>query len=146
MIWFKGTVSLKFFASGFFHGLSSPKPLKITSGPFKFFRKFTEIFASQGAPLVSTTKVANFATSTAGVVDTRGKFATGVNDTCSKFVLSCKYLREFSKKFETALIVLEETGSWKNLNTEISWWHCPFKGMKAAREDIFIILHSKTGK
>jgi hypothetical protein len=48
-----------------------------------------EIFASQGAPPVSTTPVANFATSFAGVVDTGGKvstipaekFATGVNDT-----------------------------------------------------------------
>jgi hypothetical protein len=95
----------------FFHELSSPKPLKITSGPFKFFRKFTEIFASQGAPLVSTTPAANFATGTAGVVDTRGKFSTDVNDTCSKFALSCKYLREFLKKFETALMVLEETDS-----------------------------------
>jgi hypothetical protein len=41
-----------------------------------------EIFASQGSPLVSTT---NFATSTAGVVDTGGKFATGVNDTGGNF-------------------------------------------------------------
>jgi hypothetical protein len=104
-------VSRTFFASGFFHGLSSPKPLKITSGPFKFFRKFTEIFASQGAPLVSTTPVANFATSTAGVVDTRGKFATGVNDTFSKFALSCEYLHEFPKKIETAVMVLGETDS-----------------------------------
>jgi hypothetical protein len=30
------------------------------------------------------TQVANFATSTAGVVDTGGKFATGVNDTVGK--------------------------------------------------------------
>jgi hypothetical protein len=29
--------------------------------------------------------VANFATSSAGVVDTGGKFATGVNDTSGKF-------------------------------------------------------------
>jgi hypothetical protein len=32
-----------------------------------------EIFASEGAPLVSTTPVANFATGTAGVVDTGSK-------------------------------------------------------------------------
>jgi hypothetical protein len=47
-----------------------------------------EIFASQGAPLVSTMQVVNFATGTAGVVDTGdtgGKFAPGVNDTGSKF-------------------------------------------------------------
>ncbi len=48
-----------------------------------------EIFASEGAPPVSTTPVpntpvanlqpaANFATGTAGVVETGGKFATGV--------------------------------------------------------------------
>jgi hypothetical protein len=59
---------------------------------FKCFRKFAEIFASQGAPPVSTTEVANlppvsttpaanFSTSFASVVDTGGKFATGVNDT-----------------------------------------------------------------
>jgi hypothetical protein len=35
--------------------------------------------------LVSTTPAATFATSTAGVVDTVGKFATGVNDTGAKF-------------------------------------------------------------
>ncbi len=40
-----------------------------------------QIFSSQGAPPVSTTLAANFATSSACVVDTIGKFATGVNDT-----------------------------------------------------------------
>jgi hypothetical protein len=34
---------------------------------------------------VSTTPAANFATSSACVVDTGGKFATGVNDTGGKF-------------------------------------------------------------
>jgi hypothetical protein len=53
-----------------------------------FFQKFAKIFASQGAPPVSTTPVANFATSSAGVDDAGGKFATGVNDTSSKFVTS----------------------------------------------------------
>jgi hypothetical protein len=52
---------------------------------FEFFRKFVEIFASQGAPPVSTTPVANFATISPRVVDTGGKFATGVNDTGGKF-------------------------------------------------------------
>ncbi len=54
-------------------------------GHFKFFRKFAEISASQGAPPVSTTTAANFATSSACVVDTGGKFATGVNDTGGNF-------------------------------------------------------------
>jgi hypothetical protein len=44
-----------------------------------------EIFASQGSLLVSTTPSENFATSTAGVVDTGGKFATGVKDTGGNF-------------------------------------------------------------
>jgi hypothetical protein len=48
----------RFFASNIFHELSSPKPLKITVGHFKFFRKFADIFASQGAPTVSPTPVA----------------------------------------------------------------------------------------
>jgi hypothetical protein len=50
-----------------------------------FFRKFAEIIASQGAPPVSTTPVANFSTNFASVVDTGGKFATGVNNTGGKF-------------------------------------------------------------
>jgi hypothetical protein len=53
---------------------------------FEFFRKFAEIFASQGAPPVSTTPVANyFSTIFASVVDTGDKFAAGVNDTGGKF-------------------------------------------------------------
>jgi hypothetical protein len=36
-------------------------------------------------PPVSTTPAANFATSLSSVVDTGGKFATGVNDTGGKF-------------------------------------------------------------
>jgi hypothetical protein len=49
---------------------------------FEFFQKFAKIFASQGAPLVSTTSTtpaANFATSFASVVYIGGKFANGVN-------------------------------------------------------------------
>jgi hypothetical protein len=55
---------------------------------FEFFRKFAEIFASQGAPPVSTTLVANFSTIFAKVVVTGGKFTSGVNDTGGKFVTS----------------------------------------------------------
>jgi hypothetical protein len=35
-----------------------PKPLNIPLWPFQIFRKFTEIFAAQGAPPVSLTPVA----------------------------------------------------------------------------------------
>jgi hypothetical protein len=43
-----------------------------------------EIFVSKGAPPVSTTLAANFATSLASVVDTGGKFAASINDTGGK--------------------------------------------------------------
>ncbi len=52
---------------------------------YPILRKFAEIFASQGAPPVSTTPAANFDTSFASVIDTVGKFATGVSDTGGKF-------------------------------------------------------------
>jgi hypothetical protein len=48
---------------------------------------FADIFASQGAPPVSTTPVANFSTIFASVVDTGGKFASGVNNTGGKFAI-----------------------------------------------------------
>ncbi len=56
-----------------------------------FFRKFAEIFESEGAPpvpLVLLIAVANFATSTAGVVDSGGKFAAGVNGNNSRQLTS----------------------------------------------------------
>ncbi len=44
--------------------------------------------------------------------------------------LNCEYLREFSKKFEMALMVF--SGAWGKLIHEKKqklkiWWHCPFK-------------------
>ncbi len=78
-----------------------------------------------------------------GIVDTGGKFATGINSTsetggkichrCRWYrwsTLSCEYLREFSKKFETVLMVY--SGAWgkliheKNQKQKISR-HSPFK-------------------
>jgi hypothetical protein len=69
----------------FFMNQIPPSPRVFHSDSFKFFRKFAEIFASQGAPPVSTTPVANFPTIFASIVDTGGKFTTGVNDTGGKF-------------------------------------------------------------
>jgi hypothetical protein len=56
-----------------------PSPRVFHLDRFEFFRKFAEIFASQGAP-----PVANFSTIFASVVDTGGKFATGVNEAGGK--------------------------------------------------------------
>ncbi len=61
-----------------------PSPRLSHKDRFEFFRKFTEIFASQGAPPVSTTPAANFATIFPSVIDTGGKFAAGVNVTGGK--------------------------------------------------------------
>jgi hypothetical protein len=94
--WFKGTVSRDFLLLVFFTNQFPPSPRVFHLDRFEFFRKFAEIFASQGAPPVSTTlvanlppvsatPVANFSTIFASVVDTGGKFATDVNDTGGKF-------------------------------------------------------------
>ncbi len=74
----------------FFMNQFPPSPRVFHEDRFKFFRKLAEIFTSQGAPPVSMTLSANFATSFASVVDTGGKFATGViatgvNNTGGKF-------------------------------------------------------------
>ncbi len=69
----------------FFMNQFPPRPTVFHLDRFEFFLKFAEIFASQGAPPVSATPVANFSTIFASVVETGGKFATGVNDTGSKF-------------------------------------------------------------
>ncbi len=55
----KETVSRDFLLQVFFHESCSPKPLKLTLGSIQIFRKLVEIFASHGAPLVSTTPVLN---------------------------------------------------------------------------------------
>jgi hypothetical protein len=49
-----------------------------------------DIFTSQGAPPVSTTPAAKFSTIFPSVVDTGGKFATGVNDTGGTFAAGGK--------------------------------------------------------
>jgi hypothetical protein len=106
IIAFKGTVSRDFLLLVFFMNQFPPSPRVSHLDRFEFFRKFAEIFESQGLPLVSTTPaeklppvsttpvanlppvsvtpVANFSTIFASVVDTGGKFATGVNDTGGK--------------------------------------------------------------
>jgi hypothetical protein len=103
----KGTVSRDFLLLVFFMNQFPPSSRVFHLDRFEFFRKFAEIFASQGAPpvsttpvaklppvsttpvanlsLVSATPVANFSTIFASVVDTGGKFATGVANTGGKF-------------------------------------------------------------
>jgi hypothetical protein len=81
----KGTVSRDFLLPVFFMNQFPTSPRVSHKDRFEIFRKFAEIFARQGAPPVSPTPVANFVTIFPSVVDTGGKFATGVNDTGGKF-------------------------------------------------------------
>ena len=65
-----------------------PSPRVFHLDRFEYFRKFAEIFASQGAPPVSTTLVANLPlVSAAGINDTGGKFFL-------HFCLRCWYRRQ----------------------------------------------------
>ncbi len=93
---FKGTVSRDFLLLVFFMNQFPPSPRIFHLDLFEFFRKFAEIFASQGAPPlsmtlvanlppVSATRVANFPPIFASIVDIGGKFASGVNDTGGKY-------------------------------------------------------------
>jgi hypothetical protein len=62
------------FCFRFSHESCSPKPPKILFGSFGFFSKIRrDIRKYKGAPPVSTTSAANFATGTIGVVDIGGK-------------------------------------------------------------------------
>jgi hypothetical protein len=81
----KGTVSRDFLLPVFFMNQFPPSPRVSHKDRFEFFQKFAEIFTIQGAPTVSTTPVAYFATIFPCVVNTGGKFATVVNDTSGKF-------------------------------------------------------------
>ncbi len=63
-----------------------PRPRVSHLNRFKFWQKFAEIFASQGAPLLSNKDTG--ASFFASVVDTGGKLPTGVNNIGGKFATS----------------------------------------------------------
>ena len=178
-------MSRDFLLLVFFMNQFSPSPWVYHWGHFKFFRKFAEIFAAQGAPPVSLTLVANGKSSIIKVLIIlfghlweaeltyrnisafkftlrsqqpdivpiiclqcywhRLQIATGINNTsetggkifrrCRWYrwcTLTCEYLREFSKKFETVLMWYSGAGGKlihkKNQKQKISW-HCPFKAV-----------------
>jgi hypothetical protein len=65
-----------------------------------------KIFASKGAPPVSTTPAANLPPTRVndtggkiaiGINDTGGKFATGINDTCGKFFHHFHYIHWYQR-------------------------------------------------
>jgi hypothetical protein len=57
-----------------------PQPQSIPFRPFRICSKIRGDIRESSAPPVSTSLVANFSTIFTSVVDTGGKFATGVND------------------------------------------------------------------
>jgi hypothetical protein len=63
---------------------------------------------SQGAPRVSTTPVTNFATNTAGVLDTSGEFGTGVNNTGKKLAAWWKIIGTISDCFDIKVNLKEK--------------------------------------
>ncbi len=75
----------RLFASGFFHESSSPKPLKLTKGPFS--KIYGDIHKSR-----CTTGISNSDGKIATVVNnTSGKFAIVVNTTSGKFAIGINY-------------------------------------------------------
>jgi hypothetical protein len=97
---FKRDNVTRYFASGSFHELSSPKPLKITLGSFKFFLKIRgDILKSRCTTGMNDTG-GHFA---AGVTNTNEKFATGISDTVVKLPPVLLVLLEPVAKFATGL-------------------------------------------
>ncbi len=78
-----------------------PSPWTQYKGHFGFFRKFVEIFASEGAPPVSTTPC--------------GKFATGVNDTGCKFATSTAGVVDTGGRYQWH--------QWQKMGTISDCWH-----------------------
>jgi hypothetical protein len=69
-----------------FHESVSPQAQSIPLRPFQIFSKIHgDICKSRGTTGINETPAANFSTSFPCVVDTSGKFTTGVNDTGGKF-------------------------------------------------------------
>jgi hypothetical protein len=89
----------RYFASGFFHESSSPKPLKITLGSFKFFQKILgDILKSR-----CTTGINDTGGKFSSVTNTNEKFATGISDTVIKLPPVLLVLLKPVAKFATGL-------------------------------------------
>ncbi len=136
------------FCFWFFHESSAHKPLKITlmQGHFNFFRKFKEIFASQGALLpryrwhrwqichlcrwchwyqwqiMGTISDCLFL-----IVNLKKNYLLFVNSTTQRcpYTLSCEYFREFSRKNRKGQMGYSYRlrRNWFIKNTS---WHRPF--------------------
>jgi hypothetical protein len=142
---------MRFFASGFFHESVSPCPRVLRLDRFDFFRKFAEIFASQGAPPVSTIPVANLPpvsatpaansyTIFASVFDTGGKFATGVNNTGGKFATGVNDAGGNHQRYRRQICHRCQRHRWQIMATRSGWRHLKVN-LKAK---IYTYVHSTT--
>jgi hypothetical protein len=100
------------FMRMFFHESSSPRPLIITLGSFYFFSKCTTNVVDIDGYIFPEICM------TTGVVDTDGKFGTGIKDTCGELLpvamalvanLQCMSLQLVSLPFVAHLISLYPT-------------------------------------
>jgi hypothetical protein len=119
-----------------------------------YFRKFSEIFACQSAPPISTTPVASTVMGTISAcwhlkVNLKKKIYVYVNSTtqrCQKIIktfrifhlelrISPQMFEEFQNCTNSVLRISGKTYSLKKLKSNISW-HCPFKWI-VSRDNIF---------
>ncbi len=147
----------------------SPRPLIIYhKRRFDFFRKFSEIFTARCLPPVSLTPVTNGKIFNQKMFHRFHWYRWQICRRCRwcrrQFcrqchwhrwqichwcrwyrwcTLTCEYLHEFLKKFETLL--MEYTGAGgkmihvRNQKQKISW-HCPFKGTNARDDFSYFVL------
>jgi hypothetical protein len=102
------------FAPGFLHESVSPQPQSIPLRLFRIFRKFAEIFASQGAPPISTTPASNFSTSLNSIVNTGGKHWEQLSN--------CWQLKMNLKKKNVSICLLYFPKVSKRNNANVSDW------------------------
>ncbi len=100
---------MRFFASGFIHESVSPQPMRTVSNFFKNLRRYWQVMVNH---LYQRHRCQ------------RHRWCT----------LSCEFLRDISKKFETALMVywgaVGKLIHEKKLNIS---WHCPIKDEEQAK-------------
>jgi hypothetical protein len=130
----------RFTCFRFFSWITSLKPecnIRVISN----FSENAEIFASQDAPPVSITLAANFATGTTVVVDTGGKFATGVKDTGSKFVAGVSDTAPNCHQYQWHRWQNRHRCQqlrWQIMGTLSDWWHLKLN----LKEKIYLYVYS----
>ncbi len=134
------------FCFGFFLESSSPKPVKITLGSLRLFSKIhgDTVFASQGAPPLSMTPVANFPlVSTTPVANLppvsmtpAANFATSTDGACCWY--RWQITRTISDYWHLKVNLKEKKWSTVYVNSTIQ--RCPNKIIKTFQFEDFFFL------